>query len=103
MGTRCYIGCSSHWQADRLKALKRPNRNRICNFFRFVDEMTLERGMVHSMPLVLTENGLNGIKNSIKNSLFKYLEWAGKEGFSEGYTVQCAINNVLSRVNSWIY
>lgn len=103
MGMCCHNACLNREQTDRLKKLKRPNRNRIYNFFRFVDQMTLERGMQHSMPLVLTENGLIEIQNGIRNSLFKYLDWAEEEGFSENYAVQCAINNGLCRLNSWTY
>ena len=103
MGTRCYIGYLNHEQTDRLNKLKQSNRNCICNFFSLVDEMTLERGMRHSMPLVLTKNSLIEIKHGIKNSLFKYLDWAEKKGFCEDYAIQCAISNGLYRVYSWIY
>ncbi|EGV36059.1 hypothetical protein [Neisseria weaveri] len=101
MGTRCYIGRPNHRQEDCLTKLTPQSRNLIRHFFQIVDEMTLERGMVCSMPLVLTESGLMKIKSDIKNRLFKYLAWAEEEGFSEYYAVQSAVNNGLCRIRLW--
>lgn len=101
MGIRCSTGRPSRKQEDCLTKLTQQNRNRIRHFFQIVDEMTLERGMVCSMPLVLTESGLMKIKSDIKNRLFKYLAWAEEEGFSEYYAVQSAVNNGLCRIRLW--